>query len=100
MNQIVQRLWPFSERFRQVETLPEHLKEPTRMRNRWRLNELLPFIQRWFAVLGFLWLCLYISSHLPEGPLCLLLHIVFFTAWWAALYFTAFLVWLYSMRPR
>lgn len=101
MNRIVQCLWPFDERFRQVGNLPEHLKAPTRMRNRWRLNELLPFIQRWFVVLGFLGLCLYISGHLPpEGPLGLLLHIVLFTAWWAALCFTVFLVWLYSMRPR
>lgn len=100
MNRIVKYLWPFDERFGQVENLPEHLKEQRRMRNRWRLNELLPFIQRWFVVLGALGLCLYISDHLPDGPLRLLLHIVLFTAWLAALFFTAFLVWLYSMRPR
>ncbi len=100
MKWMTQYLWPFDERFRQVESLPQHLKEPTRMRNRWRLHGLLPFIQRWFVVLGFVGLCLYITDNLPEGPVSFLLHIVLFTAWWAALCFTAFLVWLYSMRPH
>jgi hypothetical protein len=100
MKQMVQWLWPFGERFRQVGHQPEHLKEPIRMRNRWRLNELLPFIKRWFIVLGILGLCLYTADHLPDGPVSLLLHIVLFTATSAALGFTIFLVWLYSMRPH
>ena len=99
---MVKWLWPFDERFplQEVDGLPEHLKASTRMKNRWRLNGLLPFIQRWFVVLGLLGLSLYIAGYLPGGLVSLLVHIVLFTALWAATCFTAFLVWLYSLRPR
>jgi hypothetical protein len=93
-------LWPFDQICRGVEDLPDHLTEPMRMRNRWRLLELLPFIRRGFVVLGFLGLCLYIADKLPVGNVNLVLHIVLFTAWWFALCFTSFLVWLHSMRPH
>lgn len=93
-------LWPFHQMFHDVDGLPEHLKESVRMRNRWRAEGLLPFILRWFAIVGFLSLCLYIADYLPDSLMSLILHMALLTAWMLALGFTAFLLVLYSMRPH
>lgn len=98
MISLVKNLWPFDESFKKVHNLPEHLKHSARMKNRWRLSELRPFIQRWGVVIGFFSLLLATTDLLPEGEMRLLLRVVLFTAWWMALCFTAFLGWLYSMR--
>ena len=100
MDQLRNWLWPFDDMFLKVENLPGHLKEQARMRNRWRLDALVPFIVRWFFVVGFLGLSLYIADHFPDGIGSLLLHMFLFTAWVAAIGVTALLVWLYSMRPK
>ncbi|WP_163055882.1 hypothetical protein [Acidithiobacillus ferrooxidans] len=93
-------LWPFHQMFHDVDGLPEHLKESVRMRNRWRAEGLLPYILRWFAIVGFLSLCLYIADYLPDSLMSLILHMALLTAWMLALGFTAFLLVLYSMRPH
>lgn len=80
-----------------VEQLPEHLQESARMRNRWKLGELRPFILRWLVVVGMLGLSLEVA-HRMEGPLAFVLHLVLFTAWGAALAFSGLLVFLYTKR--
>jgi len=97
---VVQWLWPFDGRFKTVDHLPDLHQGPARMRNRWRLHELVPFIQRWGLVLVALGLLLYVAEHALQGPVGLFLRVLIFTAWWAAFCFTGFLVWLHAQRPR
>lgn len=100
MEKLKQWLWPFDGNFLEVEQLPEHLKEQARMRNRWRLDALRPYILRWVGIVGFLGLSLYIVGYMPDSGLSLFLHTVVFTAWFASVCITGGLVWLYSKRPK
>ena len=100
MEKLKQWLWPFDESFLEVEHLPENLKEQVRMRNRWRLDALRPFILRWAGVVGVLGLSLYIVGHMPNSRLVLVLHTVLFTAWFVSVCITGGLLWLYSKRPK
>lgn len=65
-----------------------------------KLDALMPFIQRWFVLVGMLGLSLYVIDHMPETVSKLVLMLLLGTAWWSALCFTGFLIWLWSMRPR
>ncbi len=80
--------------------LPAHLHEGARMRNRWRLPMLRPFIQRWAILTSLLGLLLLFVSSAPSTFVTLLLGLLLWTAWAASLGMTCFLVYLYSMRPR
>lgn len=101
MQSLIDFFWPFHQiGLRSLEGLPEHMHEPTRMRNRWRAHLLLPFIIRWAVLDGLLGLSLYLVSSTPNTFLTLLAGLLLMTAWWAALAFTGFLAWLYGSRPQ
>lgn len=91
-----QWLWPF-DRMQLVEHLPEHLRENARMRNRWKLGQLRPYILRWLVVVGMLGLSLDIVQRM-DGGMAVVLHLVLFTAWGACVAFTGLLAFLYTKR--
>ena len=76
------------------------MKPAARMKNRWRLHEMQPFIRNGFRVLGVLSLILYLAAHLPRGPTGMLVYAIASAAWWAMLAYTGLLLWLYTLRPR
>jgi hypothetical protein len=94
MNIVRKALWPFDQiSHDDVQGLPEHLKQSARMRNRWHLGELRPFIQNWCIVLSFITLgCFFTAGSLMQ--------LVFVLAWLVAFSALGFLVWLYSQRPH
>lgn len=74
-------------------------KEPYRLKNRWNLIYLRPFITRWLA-LSLCFLVLLVPAKIIGGFVG---YVLFFFAWGgfiSALFVTTLMYWLYSYRPK
>lgn len=83
---LIDYFWPFYQMgAHDLSDIPTHLHESTRMRNRWQLPRLLPFIIRWWVLFSLFGLSQYLVSLTPNTLLKLLLGVSFFTGWFSVL---------------
>lgn len=80
------------------EDTPEHKHEPMRMRNRWKLIKLQPFIFRWSMLAGAFGLSLYVVGNMPNSIFSLVFGLILWTCWVSSMAILGFILWLYSMR--
>lgn len=92
-------LWPEHE-FLPTRNLPEHLVPPTRMRNRWRLDRLVPYIRRWLGLALVFAVLAGIGKDLPHGAAGFSLYVIGIFCMVPSLAVAAFWCILYSLRPR
>jgi len=106
MNMNVQALIDFFWPFHQIGTrsiedgTPEHMHASIRMRNRWQLHKMQPFIVLWVVLSAALGLLLSGVGDLSPTLATVLLGELLLSIWVASLAILGFMVWLYSMGPK
>lgn len=98
---LIDYFWPFHQIGSKgiEDDTPEHMHEPIRMRNRWQLIKLQPFILRWSMLAGVFGMSLYIVGNMPNTIFSLVFGLVLWTCWVSSMAILGFILWLYSMRP-
>ncbi|ELA01470.1 hypothetical protein D769_00035 [Cupriavidus sp. HMR-1] len=98
---LIDFLWPFHQiGMRDVRDLPENLQESARMRNRWQLIHVRPFIWRWATlVVVFAALLDYVGSA-PGSVVTAVLALLLLTGFMCSVAMIGLLVWLYTRSKR
>jgi hypothetical protein len=98
-HRLLRYYWPTRE-FRATHDLPDHEVDVVRMKNRWRLERLRPYLWRWFVLMVCFGLIADLGNEMPHGALGFFVYIVGVTGFFCAGAMAVFWCWLYSLRPH
>lgn len=94
-------LWPFHQiGIRDVRNLPEHLQESARMRNRWQLIHVRPFISRWATLVVVFAALLDFVGSAPGSVVTAVLALLLLTGFLCSVLMTGLLVWIHARTKR
>ena len=99
MKNLLSYYWPVHE-FRTTVGLPSHQVDAARMKNRWQLERLRPYLWRWLTLVGGCGLAADLGTKLPHGPLGYLVFLVGWAGFLGAGFMLVFWCWIFSLRPR